>query len=266
MAVPLFLACQSTGYLMRVESENYTAYTFTLRLSAKEEALLNESAILRGVRHINGQPWQAQEYLALLGAMAGFEVSIDRSQGDFIYLVFIRAVKRDPTSDATQSHNAAMPLQPHSRNLFVVTYRYSGISPLNSYRIQYDAPPQGSLFHVFKYGIDDKFPAFNKAFPFADSAIFEPNNFRVSFIMRTRSRYTVTGTNIRTFNRTSGYFYYSFNARFDASATNQILFYITRPNPIGWYLLAILLGIISIAITILITKIIKITQAKNACA
>ena len=108
-------------------------------------------------------------------------------------------------------------------------------------------------------------PSFYDAFPFAKSTAFNPNNFRVNFVMRSNNRYNVFGDDTSEYNRSSSTRYYTFTARFDGSDSNKIVFEFVRPNPIGWYIVAILVGVGVVVLIIVIVKIKRKKQIAKTC-
>ena len=89
-------------------------------------------------------------------------------------------------------------------------------------------------------------PSFTDAFPiFAENTPFNSSLLNTTFTIRTDARYQVRDGGIRERDRIQdGILFnnrYSFTTRFDGNAENIILYY-RRPNPVGWYVLAIGVG------------------------
>jgi len=133
------------------------------------------------------------------------------------------------------------------------SFGVNGIEPV--------ALPDGT-FTTRHHFVRHELPSFITAFPFADTPTFNPNNFRVSFVLSTNARYHVFGDDYMT--REGRNRYYTFVARFDGSDYNQIVFEFTRPNPIGWYISAILAGGIAVGIIILALKLKAKKRFKNS--
>jgi len=306
-------ACQSEVFLMRSEEDGSATYALTLRLSAQEEQLLNDSAAQAGVRRTawqgsEGQPWQAVDYFSRLATLTGFSVDASPAQANGArYIVFTRTL---PVSGGTGGSGDSATDSTLTRinrfNPFIVRYRHVSPNPFNSYRDSFDAPSIGSMFHIFRQGLTltthvrsdeerfplgvtsinewaaqnhwqvdtmqgvngveavegatrhffyrDEIPSVSEAFPFAGTPMFNPDHLRVNFVLRTRSRYTLSGEDSSYLDTATRYRYHTFRARFDGSDANQIVFTFIRPNPIGWYVLALVLGGATVATLVLILR------------
>jgi len=130
---------------------------------------------------------------------------------------------------------------------------------VNTYRVESVTLDDGTTttrHHFYRNFL----PPFNVAFPFAqDNLIFNPNNFTVNFVISSNARYRVFGDDFVTNGSTTRY--YTFVARFDGSPYNQIILEYLRPNPIGWYVTAIIVGGLVVFLIIFITK--KLAKSKK---
>jgi len=268
-SVVFFAGCRSQFFMSRIECDYNITYNFTLQLCALEEEILNASAAANGISQLANQelPWTIEDYLFALASFVDIEFVSMRTKEDnpavngFRNLEFRKVidistypVEADGSIRSfVQSITQNSTLQRVNRfSLFVHRYRQTMPNPFVAYYAQYQNPPSRSLFCIFRNG-HEQLPSFFEAFPFASSTAFNINNFTVNFVIRSNNRYTVFGDDFMYVDRNTGNRYYVFTARFDGNF-DYIIFEFIRPNPLGWYLLAILLGITAIVIILIISK------------
>ena len=270
LAMPLLFACNSSMYFSRQElSGGIVRYDITFKICLHEKGILDNSATL------NQTDWHVVGYLEALGDKTGFKLVQNEVNAifgptirtlSFKKLVYANAA--NPTAPlANITPTAGIVIAPPtvtriSRNPFFVRYKYDLPNPFLDYAIQFRHPPAGSLFHIFRYGLGEIFPSFFAAFPAANhTSFFNADNFTANFIMQTSARYRVYGDSIVQSGIGARNYTYIFKNDFSVcDYSNRIIFSALRPNPIGWYATAILLGLAVIAIA---AKIIKTKLQKK---
>jgi len=249
--VLIFLsACNSQVYLQKTILGNTLSYTLTLALCQKEENILNQSASQLNAE--GSKVFTVREYFSILANVANWNILINETLHNVTPIVFSKTMQLEENSSNTIS-----PSEPKriSNNLFFYRYKVEYDNPFKGYAAAYNVPTHGTIFHIFRYGYADIFPSFQEAFPFANSAIFNPEIFRVNYIIQSRNRLSVYGDNFHYKNNSTGMRYYVFTSRLGETDTNRIYFEFRRINPIGWYALSIVLGMTIVAALLLVHKL-----------
>ena len=218
-------------------------YQYNIVLPVEMVDALEEGATANGLGK-----WTVEDYLSTLSVITSATYyGKTEDGGDIVYILLRSSVESNESGDEGESAKPEV-----TKGFLQNRYRYITDNPFNGLRAEYDDGEGEGVMSILKKGVtvtrgntEVKLPAFSEAFPVSQT-LGDLSNITLNFYWLNNNIETINGEPYSDF--FSGKKGAVWQSKFDLEDRN-IEYYYYAPNPWGWYLIILAIGV---AVTLII--------------
>lgn len=195
-----------------------------------------------------GAPWTVESYLTAIAGYANMDISVEREGGVTFFSLFGPLPPADGSADGTVNYRV-------ENRFFTRRVYITEDNPFNGMREEYDTcnAAEGSIMRLITSGVSDgetTIPALRDAFPAIRE--MDPNALTLRFLWNESrsSRYKPLGEDEEF---AYGRRWQVWNGKFD-NEYRSVEYYYSVPNPVGFYVVVLVLGAAVVAIVLIATR------------